>query len=305
MGAGAVGSYYGARLAAAGHDVVLIGRPAHVEAIEGRGLRLEMGGTEHVVRVSADTDPGAVAGARLVLLCVKATDTETAVQALAPHLVPGALVLSLQNGVDNAPRAQALLTQRVWPAVVYVASEMVGPGVVRHRGRGELVIGPTDHVAPADPGTDAESVVGLLNAAGIATELGSDVAGALWAKLVLNCAYNALSALSRLPYGRMVAQPGVAHVMQDLVAECRAVAAADGVHIAGYVADAAVLRIAETMPEQYSSTAHDLMRGRRSEIEHLNGYVVRRGAALGVPTPVNRTLLTLVRLAETAGSARG
>ena len=121
--------------------------------------------------------------------------------------------------------------------------------------------------------------------------------GALWAKLVINCAYNALSAITQQPYGWLVQQDGASAVIADLVAECQAVAQADGVRIDGDI-HAGVRGIAQSMPAQLSSTAQDLARGRPSEIEHLNGYVVRRGAALGLATPVNRALLVLVRMLQ-------
>jgi 2-dehydropantoate 2-reductase len=114
---------------------------------------------------------------------------------------------------------------------------------------------------------------------------------------VLNCAYNALSAITQLPYGVLVKNDGVPGVLRDVVAECLAVARAEGVTIPGDI-DAAVAGIARTMPAQFSSTAQDLARGKRSEIDHLNGFVLRRGEALGVPVPANRLLWTLVRLLE-------
>lgn len=298
MGAGAVGCFYGAMLARAGHEVTLIGRPAHVEAVRRDGLKLEMHGSVETLRVAADTDAAAVAGASLVLFCVKSTDTPAAAAQLRPHLAPGALLLSLQNGVDNAERLrQALPGCEVAAAVVYVATGMAGPGHVRHHGRGELVI---------EPSSQGESVARLLADAGVPCDISDNVRGALWAKLILNCAYNALSAVTQLPYGVLVRGEGVAGVMRDVVDECLAVAAADGVRVPGDV-DAAVRRIAETMPAQFSSTAQDLARGKRSEIDHLNGYVLRRGQALGVATPVNRVLHALVRLIEekpTAAAAK-
>jgi len=175
MGAGAVGCYYGGMLARAGHEVTLIGRPQHVDAVRASGLLLETKEFRGRVPVHASTCADAVRGAGLVLFSVKSTDTERAGADMAPHLDAGALVLSLQNGVDNAARLQSLLRQRVAPAVVYVATEMAGAGHVRHHGRGE-----------------------------------------------------------------------------------------------------------------------------RSEIDHLNGFVLRQGEALGVPTPVNRILHTLVKLIETS-----
>lgn len=291
MGAGAVGCFYGAMLARAGHDVVLIGRAQHVEAIEREGLRLEvLSFDERIGRphLTASTEAAAVAGADLVLFCVKSTDTESAGASIAPHLRADTLVLTLQNGVDNAERLRKAIPQDVAAAVVYVATEMAGPGHVRHHGRGELVI---------EPARGSLAAVQALNDAGVPTEISANVRGALWAKLIANCAYNALSAISQLPYGRLVKGTGVLDVMHDVVAECMAVAHADGVTLPPD-AEAGVRRIAETMPGQSSSTAQDLARGKRSEIDHLNGFVVQRGAALGVATPANRLLHALVKLVE-------
>ena len=291
LGAGAVGCFYGGMLARAGHRVTLIGRPQHVQVFEAQGLRMQTLAFDETVKLHASTEASAVAGADLVLFAVKSPDTETAGAQMREHLKPGALVLCLQNGVDNAERLRAVLTGvQVAAAVVYVATEMAGPGHLRHHGRGELVI---------EPSTASERVVQALAAAGVPTEISDNVRGALWAKLILNCAYNALSAVGRIAYGDLVQRPGVQDTMRDVVAECRAVAAADGVTLPGDV-DAAVRRIAETMPSQYSSTAQDLMRGKPSEIDHLNGHVVRRGEALGVPTPANRVLWAVVKLVEAA-----
>ena len=293
MGAGAVGCYYGGMLARAGHDVVLIGRPEHVHAIERHGLRLEAHGVDEPLRLSASTEPSALVGAKLVLFCVKSTDTESTAAQVRPQLEPDAMLLSLQNGVDNAERLRAVLPQAVAAAVVYVASEMAGPGHVRHHGRGELVI---------EPSSGSAALQRMLIAAGVPTEISDNVRGALWAKLILNCAYNALSAITHLPYGPLVQGKGVTDVMRDIVAECLAVARADGVDVPGDI-EAAVRRIAQTMPAQYSSTSQDLARGKRTEIDHLNGLIVRRGAALGIATPVNRALQTLVKLLEAAPHA--
>ncbi|QFZ82955.1 2-dehydropantoate 2-reductase [Variovorax paradoxus] len=289
MGAGAVGCYYGAMLARAGHAVVLIGRPSHVEAVRANGLRLETKTFDEQVPLDASTEADAVQGADLVLFCVKSTDTESAAAQIQSHLAPGALVLTLQNGVDNDARVRSVLPSHdVAAAVVYVATEMAGPGHVKHHGRGELVIAPSRR---------SDEVAQALITAGVPTQISDNVRGALWAKLVLNCAYNALSAVSQLPYGVLVQGIGVTDVIRDVVAECLAVAKAEGVVIPGDT-DAALRGIAQSMPSQYSSTAQDLARGKRSEIDHLNGLVVRRGEALGVPTPANRVLFVMVKLLE-------
>jgi 2-dehydropantoate 2-reductase len=288
MGAGAVGCYYGAMLARAGHKVTLIGRPQHVQAVQRSGLRLQTADFDQQIQLDASADPDAARGAQLVLFSVKSTDTEAAGKALAPHLAHDAAVLTLQNGVDNAERLAATLGREVIPAVVYVAVEMAGDGHVRHHGRGELVIGRGRH---------SETIAVAFRAARVPVEISDNVAGALWAKLIVNCAYNALSAITQLPYGRLVQGAGVPAVMRDVVDECLAVARASGVKVPGDMHEA-VPRIAQTMPGQYSSTAQDLARHKKTEIEHLNGFVVRKGEALGVPAPANRMLLALVKLLE-------
>lgn len=288
MGAGAVGCYYGAMLARGGHDVTLIARPQHVEAVGRSGLRLQTAAFDETVRLKASAEADAVRGAGLVLFSVKSPDTEAAGRALAPHLGRDAAVLTLQNGVDNAERLAGTLGREVIPAVVYVAVEMAGPGHVRHHGRGELVIG---------VGKQSQAIAAAFNAAGVPVTISDNVAGALWEKLIVNCAYNALSAITQLPYGRLVQNPDVPKVMRDVVDECLAVARASGIRVPGDVHET-VRRIGETMPGQLSSTAQDLARGKKSEIEHLNGVVARKGEALGVPAPVNRSLLALVQLLE-------
>ncbi|MFO1339877.1 MAG: 2-dehydropantoate 2-reductase [Burkholderiaceae bacterium] len=302
MGTGAVGGYYGAMLARAGVPVVFVGRPAQVATLRHDGLRLQTRRFDERVRVVASADSGALGDCALVLCCVKSGDTEAAGRQMAGELAPDAVVLSLQNGVDNAGRLAAQLPagNPVAAAVVYVASELVAPDHVRHHGRGELVLARWPvHAGQATP----EAVQHLFGQAGVPVELADDVDAALWSKLVLNCAYNALSAIGRLPYGRLVRGAGVDAVMRDVVAECQAVAAASGVALPDPWP--AVERIAATMPAQMSSTAQDLLRGKPSEIDHLNGFVARRGAQLGVPTPVNRALHAIVKLLESPPPAPG
>jgi 2-dehydropantoate 2-reductase len=294
LGAGAVGCFFGGMLARAGHKVTLIGRPVHVEAFKARGLRFEGLKFDEQVVVKASTEATAVRGCRLVLFCVKSTDTEDAAAQMAPFLDAGALVVNLQNGVDNTERIQARVAQPVIPAVVYVATEMAGPGHLKHHGRGDLVIGDLGGAVPADALAQVQQ---WLQAAGVPVVVSGNVAGELWAKLVVNCAYNALSAIAQLPYGKMIEGPGIRDVMRDVVQETLAVAKASGVVMAPDMLER-TYQIAEAMPTQFSSTAQDLARGKPTEIEHLNGFVVRRGAALGVPTPANRALTALVRLLE-------
>jgi 2-dehydropantoate 2-reductase len=304
LGAGAVGCFFGGMLARAGHRVTLIGRPLHVDAFRKSGLHFEGLTFDEHVPVEASTEAGAVRGARLVLFCVKSTDTGQAAAQIAPFLDADSIVVNLQNGVDNTERIQRLLQAArvpcpVIPAVVYVATEMAGPGHLKHHGRGDLVIGSLD-------GNISSEILQQLKVqfekASIPVQISDNVAGELWAKLVVNCAYNALSAITQLPYGKLIAGAGIRETMRDVIEETLAVAKASGVRMAPDML-AKVYKIADAMPTQYSSTAQDLARGKPTEIDHLNGFVVRRGEALGVATPANRALHALVKLLESKASA--
>ena len=288
MGAGAIGCYYGGMLARAGCEVTLVGRRQHVEAIRRSGLRIQTNAFDESVAVRAAEDASGLKGAELVLFSVKSPDTERTGAEMAAHLERNAAIVTLQNGVDNAERLAAVLKREVIPAVVYVATEMAGPGHVRHHGRGELVIG------PSDKSTDIQATFAK---AGVPVEISDNVIGVLWGKLVVNCAYNALSAIAQLPYGILVKGQGIPEVQDQVVNECLAVARASGITIPGDL-HVGVHKLAQTMAGQYSSTAQDLARGKPTEIDHLNGVVVRKGAALGIPTPANAVLLALVKLLE-------
>lgn len=326
FGAGAVGCYFGAKLVQAGAPVTLVARGPHVQAIQANGLIFESGGQQVAVPIAASTEPDAVREADLVLFCVKSRDTDTGARTLAGLLRPGAVVVSLQNGVDNVARMRAAAQLDALAAVVYVACSMAGPGHVRHAGRGDLVLGAVrggealgaeaiggaargkaERGAPTHLGTigsdttqdPVAAVAAVFERAGVPCPVSADVRVDLWVKLVMNCVFNPISALGRSHYARLVADAPTQAVMRDVITECVAVARADQVPLgdAATLLDAA-LKLGAAMAQATSSTAQDLAAGRPTEIDSLNGYVVRRGEALGVPAPVNRALHALVKLAE-------
>ncbi|KRR06413.1 ketopantoate reductase family protein [Bradyrhizobium valentinum] len=288
VGAGAVGCYYGGLLLRAGHDVTFIGRQPHVDAINAHGLLLDTNTFNGRLPARAATDTHALAPPDLVLVCVKSADTEQAGRSLAGRLRPETSVLSLQNGVDNAPRLNAVIGHAVIPVVVYVGSEMAGPGHVRHHGGGDLAIGPS---------AASEALAEALQAAGIRTTIAEDIDRTLWSKLIINCAFNALSAVAGISYGPMLEVEGTRDVVTSAVQEAVAVSRASGVSISDDIIEQ-ILKIPAMMPNQMSSTAQDLARGKPSEIDFLNGYVVRKGAELGIATPTNHALQVMVKLAE-------
>ena len=294
VGAGAVGGYFGGLLARAGAPVMMIGRRAFVEAANQGGLVLDTLQFQAKVRVEASTELAAVDGAEVVLFCVKTTDNAPTARAIAPLLAKGALVLSMQNGVDNAEQIRAAAAIEALPSVVYVAASVPEAGRVKHVGRGDLVIG------PKNPKT--ERIAALFSRAHIPCRISENIEGELWTKLVWNCALNAVSALGRAKYGHIAGSADAWKVVETAVYEVLAVARAAGIDPPGLEDPGAALagawKIAMQMAEALSSTAQDMNRGKRTEIDSLNGYVWRRGAELGVPTPVNQALYALVKLAE-------
>ncbi len=294
VGAGAVGGYFGGLLARAGAPVLMIGRPAFVEAVKKNGLFLDTLHFQESVRVEASTELSAVRGAEIVLFCVKTTDNAATARAIAPLLAPNALVLSFQNGVDNVEQIRAAAAIEALPTVVYVAASVPEPGQVKHVGRGDLIFGPRNE--------KTERVANLFSRANVPCRISDNIAGELWTKLIWNCALNAVSALGRAKYGQIAASADARRVVETLVDEVLAVARAADIHPPGLedpkAAIAGAFKIATQMAEALSSTAQDMNRGKRTEIDSLNGYISRRGAELGVPTPVNHALYALVKLAE-------
>jgi 2-dehydropantoate 2-reductase len=294
VGAGAVGGYFGGMLARAGAPVVLIGRPGFAEAVNKDGLFLETTQFQEHVRAEVSSDLSAARGAELVLFCVKTTDTAETARGLAPLLGREAILVSLQNGADNVEKIRAASGIEALPAVVYVAAAMPEPGHIKHFGRGDLVIGPANE--------RTRRVAAVFERAKVPCRISENISGELWTKLVWNCALNALSALGRATYGDIVASSEARKLVENTVFEVLAVAKAAGIQPPGLedprAALAGALKVAEQMSGTRSSTAQDMARGKKTEIDSLNGFIAKRGEELGVPTPVNQALAALVKLAE-------
>jgi 2-dehydropantoate 2-reductase len=289
VGAGSVGCYFGGMLARHGHEGILIGRAHHVTAIRKGGLRMQTRSFDERTQIDASVCVEDASTADVVFLCVKSGDTVGITEELRRSLPEHVVVVSLQNGIENVETLRRRLRNPVIASAVYVASEMAGPGHLRHHGRGDLVIENT---------AESEGIANMLTRAAIPTRISKDVKTVLWEKLALNCAYNAISAIVQLPLGEMPCREVVRETMRAVVQECMAVARAEGVEF-GRNPREFVAHIEATIPSgQYSSTAQDLARGKRSEIEFLNGTIVRRGAANGIGTPANLALYTIVKMLE-------
>lgn len=294
VGAGAVGGYFGGMFAAAGAPVVMIGRKPFVDAVNENGLVIDRQEARDRIKVGATTEMNAVSDAALVLFSVKSTETESAARQMEPHLGSDAIVVSMQNGVDNVERIRNATKISAIPAAVYVAVSVPEPGQVKHLARGDVIVGP--------PNEQTKQVAEIFGRAGIGCEISNNIEGEMWVKLLCNCALNAISALGQARYGQIAESTNARQLMQVIVNEVLAVAKAAKVNLPNIndikAGMAAAMEIATQMSGALSSTAQDLNRGRPTEIDSLNGYIARRGAELGVDVPVNQALFTLVKLAE-------
>jgi 2-dehydropantoate 2-reductase len=300
MGAGAVGSYFGGMLARAGVPVTMIARGAYVEAVHRNKLFLDTVTFQERVAVDVSTAPSAVRDAHVVLFCVKSLDNEATARAIVPHLSADAIVVSLQNGVDNVERIRAAAGIDALPAVVYVAAAMPEPGHVKHSGRGDLVVGEfvgRGAVAETQP-PRTEQIAALFASANVPCRISAEVLGDMWQKFITNCGANAVSAIAQATYGEIAQYDASRELMSRVVEECIAVARAAGVRTPGPGFTEKWLANLAKFGGAFSSTAQDLARGRRTEIESLNGYIVRRGTELGVATAHNFGLYALVKLLE-------
>lgn len=306
IGAGAMGSLYGGRLADAGHRVLLYARRAGgIAAPRERGLTIEeLDGRVTTRPVAATADPGeAAADADLLILLVKTTDTAAALAPFRGRLGAGALLLTLQNGLGNEAAIRATLGAGVDLALGVTAAGalLVGPGRVRHTGSGPTVIGYPDR------GVDGRlaAVAAALNAAGLATTATARIATAVWAKLLVNAAINPVTALTGLRNGELPTAPGLADLLRAILAEADAVrraAAPEAVEPGDPFERVRAACVATAA--NHSSMLQDIVAGRPTEIDAINGAIVALGARHGIPTPLNAALVALVRGRESSVVSR-
>lgn len=287
VGAGAVGSYYGGRLALAGHEVTLIGRKRHVDAVQAKGLTIDSKITgRHNVQVSAAETLFPSKPPDLVLISVKSYDTEAAARALREFIAPQTVVLSLQNGIDNHEVAGHILgSSRVHPTVIYVGVRIPEAGTVEHVARGEITL-PVELSAMAP----------VFESAGILAKTTDNIIGMVWSKLLLNASCNALGMICGVSFGELVASPEMREVISGAVEEVVKIAEVKGIRIPGGNYAGQVLKTCESLGPGLSSMLQDYRGRKRIELDALNGVVVRLGKELGIPTPYNSTFYATAKL---------
>ena len=283
VGAGGVGGYFGAKLARAGESVLMLARGAHLDAIARHGLHVRSAvDGEFTVKVEAVESLAGQPPVDMALFCVKSFDTRVAAEALRPVLGPDTGVVSLQNGVDNEEILDEVLGPgRALGGAAFVFSTIASPGVIAHTLLGRIVFGELD-------GRVSERATRLRDAlarAGVPVELSTDVRRVLWEKYLLISAQAGTTALARAPIGVIRETPETWRMYRRIVDELAALARASGVALAVDVVDTIMKGAAALAPTATSSLHHDLVQGRRLELEALHSHAVRLGERLGVPTP--------------------
>jgi 2-dehydropantoate 2-reductase len=293
MGAGGTGGYFGSKLARSGEDVTFVARGAHLEAIRRHGLRVRSAiEGESVVEVAAVDRLDGLPAADMVLFCVKSFDTEEAARAIRPVVATHTGVLSIQNGVDNEDKlAEILGPGHVLGGVAQVFATIDGPGVINHVLLGRILLGEMD-------GTASDRARRFLDAcgrAGIPAEMSSDIVRTLWEKYVYLVAQSGMTALTRCSAGVIRALPETRAMYRRIVDEVIALGRAAGVALAPDYGDQCMAFLDAVGANAYSSLHHDLVHGKRIEVEALQGHAVRLGERYGVDTPTLRDVYAALR----------
>jgi 2-dehydropantoate 2-reductase len=294
MAAGAVGGYFGARLAGAGHEVHFLARGKHLEAIRAGGLRVKSDfGDMHLTSVSVSDDPSQVGPVDVILFAVKLWDTAAAARACKPMLGEDTAVISLQNGVESTGIiAEELGPEHALGGSAYISASIAEPGVIHHFGSfAKLVFGEGDN-------RKSERVLAFLGAgeeSGIEAEIPDDMQVAVWLKFITLASMSGVTTTTRRPIGEILADPDMAKIYRDTMTEIAEVGRARGVNLPSDAVDQRMSHAASLPAAMTASTLKDLEAGGRLETPWLTGAVVRLGRESNVPVPVNETLNAVLK----------
>lgn len=282
FGAGAIGAYLGSRFAAAGADVHLVARGAHLEALRRSGLRIIGPEGDSTFRLPATDEAAEIGPVDVVLFCVKSYDTDAAAARLTPLIGEGTVVVSLQNGIDNERRiADVVGEEHVLGGAAYILAAIEAPGVVRS-GPARLVVG---ELRPGPPSARVAAFVETANAGGIDAVAVGDARVAKWEKYVLLVAFSAVSAATQLPLGDIRRSTAAVDMLRSIMSEAVSVGRALGVPLADDLVDRQVALVLAQADGEGTSLRHDLLSGHRMEIEALQHTLSRLGREVGVATP--------------------
>jgi 2-dehydropantoate 2-reductase len=302
IGAGGVGGYFGGLLARSGHDVSFLARGEHLRALRERGLRVRsVHGDFELPSVRATDEAEQLGEADLILFTVKTYDTESAATAIRPTVRPGAAVLTFQNGVDNPERIDGVLgAGTAMGGTVHIETTIAEPGVIaqtspiRRVAFGEMDGRRTER---------AERILDAFQSADLEPTLSENIRKGLWEKFLFIVAMSGLTTLTRSPVGEVLSVPELREMLAGAFAETAAVAAAEGIQLDPDPAGRMMAFAEALKPEMKSSMLRDLERGRRLEVESINGAVARLGKRHGIPTPINACIHACLKLEDRRATA--
>ncbi|HEX5509892.1 MAG TPA: 2-dehydropantoate 2-reductase [Pseudolabrys sp.] len=287
MAAGAVGGYFGARLAAAGHDVFFIARGSNLEAIRKNGLKIEsVHGNLHLPKPNATDNPAQVGPVDVVMFAVKLWDTEKAAELARPLVGSNTRVITLQNGVDSVERVGPILgREQVVGGVAYIATVIASPGVIKHTSQfASMRFGHAD----GKPDAVLQAFADAGKAAKVDIDISRNIEVERWQKFIFLTAMAGATASRHSSIGPIVAADEGRKLFRSLMEEARAVGKAKGVDVGeSYIEQRMDFVVNKVEPEMKASMAHDLERGNRLELDWLSGKVASLGKELKVPTPVS------------------
>jgi len=295
MAAGAVGGYFGGRLAAAGHDVHFIARRANLEALRTNGLKLQsVHGDLHVPKVNATDDPAKVGPVDVVLFAVKLWDTEKAAELAKPLVGPETRIITLQNGVDSYERVSKVFgADKTVPGTAYIAAVLGGPGVVLHTSKFAIMrCGRMD----GKPDAKLAAFVDAAKAANIDIQPQDDMNRERWQKFIFLSSMAGVNCMMREPIGKVLADPDTRAFYRKLMEECLAVGQKSGAKVPDSWVDDRMTFSDNAPPGMKASMFHDLEAGNRLELDWLTGKVVSLGHQLGVPVPASEAVYAAVKL---------
>ena len=293
MGAGSTGGYFGGMLSRGGHDVNLVARAAHLEALKSTGLRIVRDDEEFTAQCRATDDPAEIGPVDLVLLCVKTYQNETAIPLMVPLVGENTTVLCLQNGVDSYLTAMKLLgDEAVLPGAVFIEASRLGSGEVRQTGSlVRVILGETD-------GRETPRCLAIRDAfldSRIPAEVLPDIEVGQWEKFLFIATMAGVTSIARATLAELMPQLHWRKVVNACLAEIDTVARASGVNLPSDIVSRTISYIEEHVADLEASMHHDLVAGRPLELDALNGAVVRAGLDSGVPTPINDTIYAMLK----------
>ena len=296
VGPGAMGSLFAAYLSKSKEEVWLLDKNAErAEKINNKGLNVEGVSGDWQAKVNAAAKAEAIGEVDLVIICVKSYDTKEAITSAKQLVGRGATVLTLQNGLGNIEIIGEVVGQeRVIGGVSNQGATLLDIGRIRHAGRGETIIGRIDGKIPVE----LRQIREIFNKVGLETRISRDIKGLLWSKLIINCGINALTALTRLNNGRLIEFDGSSRVLRDAVTEAVKVAKRKKIKLIYDDPLAKVEAVCEATAANVSSMLQDVLRKKRTEIDSINGVIVRQAKSLGINVPVNSVLVDLVKTIE-------